>query len=107
MDAMYYLRQKGNAHGFIIEATYQASGFEDFPRYYLGNWDEDYVLNSNYSAAQLKDQLKNSSTHPNYVIFLSDNNMDARIAKFKQSYPNIEQLTVILLMKTNPVMSSP
>ena len=110
MDSMYYLYQRGDSHGFIVEATYQGSAFEDFPRYYAAKWDNDYVLNSNYGAAELKNQLRDSSAYPNYVIFLSDNNLYARIAKFRQSYPDIAQLNTIqpsfidrLFHRLNPV----
>ncbi len=91
---MYYLYQRGDSHGFIVEATYQGT-LENFPRYYAGRWDEFYPLKSDYDATQLKEDLKKTSVQPNYVIFLSDIQLDSRIEKFKKSYPQITLLKAI------------
>ena len=94
MDSLSYLRDRKDVKAFVVEATDQGN-WEQFPLFYLGQQREEYILKSDYSAAQLKSDLQHEKQQPNYVIFLSNRDIDARILKFKAGFSNIEYLATI------------
>jgi hypothetical protein len=94
MDSMSYIRSRGDVKAYIVEATDQSS-WEQFPHFYLGKNCEEYILKSDYSAAQLKNDLQHTYEQPNYVIFLSNTGLDNRVATFKGSFSNIQYLTTV------------
>ncbi len=109
MNAMYYLYKQHDAKGYIYESSY-VWGWQFFPRFYAGSWLNEYQVTNDYHAESLRKDLSTAAVKPNYAIFLSDKDIDARIARFKQAYPEIEFKTIIepafmdwLFNKLNPV----
>ncbi len=110
VEAMVYLRNKNDANNFCIEQSMDESSTLP-PLYYFGKWGHVYELNALRPMSQLLCEVKNadSLTRPGYVLFIKDDDLDKRVAKFKTYFPNISYETLIepgfidkVLHKLNP-----
>lgn len=109
MNAMHYLYKQKDAKGYILESSF-VYGWQFFPRFYAGQWLDEYQVTNDHNAEAVKMDIAWQTMKPNYVVFLSDKDLDARVAKFKLTYPHIEYKTTIqpafmdwLFHKLNPV----
>lgn len=109
MNAMYYLYEQKDAKGYILEAS-GTYGWLLFPKFYAGQWLPEFQVSSDHHASDVKTDIGWQPVKPNYVIFLSDKDLDRRLQEFKQVFPNIEYKTTIqpafmdrLFHKLNPI----
>ncbi len=109
MNAMHYLYEQKDAKGYILETSF-TYGWQFFPKFYAGQWLPEFQVGPDHPAANVKADISWQPVKPNYVIFLSDKDLDKRLQDFKQVYPNIEYKTTIqpafmdrLFHKLNPI----
>ncbi len=115
VEAMEYLREKGDVKTFIIEASNQ----DDFvmpPLYYLGHWPPTvYCLTTKITCDSLNKAISGNpeSIQPNYVLFQEEDRVAERVQHFKDCYGDIEPVTIIhqgmldaILHFLNPVNKS-
>lgn len=105
MDAMGYLRQQGDATGIVLQSEKQ--NWPAIPQFYLGKWVKEYYAGPSHDISE---ELKNAAVPPNYIIFISPDELDARVQKFKEIKPDITLVATIqpsfidwLFHKLNPV----
>lgn len=109
MNAMHYLYMQKDAKGYILESSF-AWGWQFFPRFYAGQWLPEFQVTKDHNAEGVKNDIQWQPVKPNYVIFLSDKDLESRLQQFKQVYPDIEYKTTIqpafmdrLFHKLNPI----
>ena len=112
VNAMYYLYTQKDVQAYLVEMSHK-DGWEFFPQFYLGKWCPEYFVIKGWSAENVKTSLTPQNTQPNYVVFLSDENINQRVEIFKKSFPHIQLLTTIhpsmvdvIFHKLNPINKS-
>jgi hypothetical protein len=113
VESMYYLYHQKDLRNYMVEETYRDDATQE-PMFYAGKWyfhpreiTDKHSLQEDY--LNIKDD-KDSLIHPNYVMFFSKVNIDARIAAFKKMYPTATYKATIepsyldlLICKLNPI----
>jgi hypothetical protein len=115
VESMVYLSHKGDVKTLVIEA----GNHDDFllpPLYYLHKWPKAvYGVTNQFNCDSLNLYVDKhpADIDPNYVIFMEDENLDKRVAHFKECYADIVPETVIeqgnldaILHFLNPVNKS-
>lgn len=127
VETMVYLSQKDDVKAILCEDT-NVGSVSTLPSYYLDNWLEVYKLSrkKNLKPSDMGDYDRNSRyvkkinayeffelnpqfTKPNYLLFYSDENLEARLDRASQYFSNIEfeakiepSKVDILMRKMNP-----
>lgn len=96
VDAMNYLRKKGDVKAYIVETSHVTSTIP-LPRFYLGKWCDRYTVTQNESAEKLKAELSEhpERTKPNYVVFMDEVQIGSRIVNFSRKYGKVHFETMI------------
>ena len=96
VEAMTYLRKKGDARAYIMEDSNR-----DFrmlmPDFYWGRWAHFQDIVNDTKLDEFIPYLKQIpyADRPNYILFLQDENIEARVAKMKSYYPSLTYETTI------------
>jgi hypothetical protein len=96
VEAMTYLREKGDARAYIMEDSNR-----DFrmlmPDYYWGRWGHfhDIVNDTDLNAFIPYLQQLPLDNRPNYILFLQDENIEQRVERMKSWYPSLRYETTI------------
>lgn len=89
VETMVYLSHYNNIGAFAVENTNKSVSM--FPRAYLGQWTPFYEI-----SKENVDRLDiNQKPIPSFFIFEGEENIDNRVNKIKETYPNIEYETTI------------
>lgn len=109
MNAMSYIYTQKDVRSYLIDATYK-DGWEFFPRFYLGSWCPEYLLTKSWNVFQWKENFPGDKKLPNYAIFVSEQNLSARVDQLKEIFPAAYQVASIqpswvdkLFHRLNPV----
>jgi Alg9-like mannosyltransferase family len=93
VEAMGYLRKKNDVENLLLEYNRGASML---PLYYLGKHLNYFMLSPEKSIDSLKHEIDTSSNEkPNYVIMVDNSNLEQRLQRLRQLYPNIKPEAVI------------
>jgi hypothetical protein len=111
VEAMVFLRKRGDVTGLIIEDSNHEYATLT-PRFYLGKWKfPEYVITSTQTPAMLADFFirDKSAVKPNYILVYEEENLSKRLQEIKKYFPNISLVAKIdpgfldvLLHKLNP-----
>jgi hypothetical protein len=113
VESMTYLRNVKNLQGFMIEES-NCDNTTWAPRFYLGNW-KNHEVGITKTKGLVKTYLDYHGdphlyNHPNYVIFMGQEDFPKRLAAFKQVFPHTDSVTTIypsfmdqLLYWLNPI----
>lgn len=104
VESMSYLYEQKDCRNFALEYTHIESG-SMLPQYYSGIWTRyyywkkgdnptDYIHNMKHDEAVTAHDLQ-PRLEPNYYLFYDDLNLETRVAKIREQYPDIEFLTTI------------
>jgi hypothetical protein len=95
VEAMRYIHSQGDVRGLIIEESIR-NDFNMSPRYYLQAWVPEIGVTSTQPLQNLVAILKASpeNTHPNYVIFYSEENLESRVNAMSEVF-DLEYKTTI------------
>jgi hypothetical protein len=111
VESMCYLAKKGDVHAYIVEG----GNTDDevlLPRFYLGKWRPEYYINNKITPAVLDSLLRSAEpgTLPDYVVFVTEENITQRVERLKKFYPRMKYEATIepsfidwLLHRLNPV----
>jgi len=119
VESMYYLYSRGDCRNFIQEFTHK-SDIALLPRHYLGSWvryyplsknsDVDYVISVMPSNAENFAHRLEPQPIPNYMLFVDDNDLESRVDRMRNFFPEIHFCTSIepawfdvLLHRINPM----
>ena len=96
VEASYYFHDKKDLAGLIVD---RSETYKDImlPRFYMNHkWPEVINVDKDKTMDALKQDiaLLPEKSKPNYVLFLDDKNLEARVEKFKVLYPAIHQVHV-------------
>jgi hypothetical protein len=98
VEAMTVLGKQKDLHALIIEQSYDADYLLP-PLFYLGKWHIHVIgITNNYSLVKAYLAFKNDThewIHPNYIVFFGKQDIDKRIAAFKQMFPHNEAVATI------------
>ncbi len=90
LEAMIFLRKKGDVTSYIVENSNQNDMIE-LPRFYLGAWCNYYNITKNEPLQNLRERIKDSTwLRPNYVIFFDDKNMGDRVLNFEKKFAGLQ-----------------
>ena len=93
VEAMSYLKKKNDVENLILEYDRSSSML---PLYYLGKHLDHFVLPPEKSITTLKNEIDTSSNaKPNYVIMVDDSNLEKRLHRLREIYPDIKPEAVI------------
>jgi hypothetical protein len=93
VEAMSYLRKKNDVENILLEYDRSASML---PLYYLGKHLNYFMLSPEKSTADLKTEIDASSfPKPNYVIMVDKSNLEKRLERLRELYPNIKAETTV------------
>ncbi len=104
VEAMSYLYEQGDCKNFVLEFTHSDAGAM-MPQYYSNNWSgyyyfrkgdipKDYILNMEHDQRTTRGQYQ-PRLIPNYFLFYDDEQLESRVATFKEYFPSIEYKTTI------------
>ena len=118
VESMSYLFKQGDCRNFALEYTHIESG-SMLPQFYSGIWTtyyywkkgdnpSEYILNMHHDEEETINDLQ-PRLEPNYYLFYDDTNLEDRVAKIREHYPDITFLTTVesgwfdqLLNRLNP-----
>lgn len=97
VEAMYYLYKQPDLKMMMVEDGNKDSDFTMPPLYYLGKWYSVLGITKKFPADSALRFYNNTplEKRPNYVVFWQAENMDARLEKFRKSFPNTTYVTTI------------
>ena len=110
VESMVYLSKYENVNVIVLEDSNKGST-RMTPRYYLGQWITEYEVTDENSYKKLG-ELKNldAKDQPRFFLFFDEKNIESRLEKMKEFYPDIVYETTIepgfideLLHWLNPV----
>ncbi|MEN9523878.1 MAG: hypothetical protein RL065_2255 [Bacteroidota bacterium] len=87
VEAMLYLREKGDVKNLIIENSNREGGLMS-AHFYLSKWVTDYTITNSQqpeAAYQSISQMPDS-TQPNYIVFYEADNIEKRVAAAKNIF---------------------
>jgi hypothetical protein len=87
VEAMLYIREKGDVKNLIIEDSNGADALMS-PMYYLGSWVEDFRVTNAESldSAYIKLLQMPNGSLPNYIVFYESENLQARVEAAKRNF---------------------
>jgi Alg9-like mannosyltransferase family len=96
VEAMRYLSHKTDVKGLIMEDR-NDSEFILPTLYYMEKWPLVCGLTDTYNYDSLKRELYSMplDQYPNYIIFVKDDGLDARLATFKNEFADLKFETTI------------
>jgi hypothetical protein len=96
VDAMRYLSKDRNIDCFVVENSNHDGGIQ-MPLFYLRKqWPMQYDLIQGDSLAKFERDVDHpGACRPKYVLFMEDENIDARVNNFKKYFPGITYETTI------------
>jgi hypothetical protein len=91
VDAMRYLAGKGDISCIVIEDSNHDVAVT-MPKFYLRKqWPHTYDVTSGFSPVQLREELKKDTLcKPQYVLFMEEEHLDARLLNFKGEFPELQ-----------------
>lgn len=93
VEAMLYLKKKGDVTNIIIESE---SGSSRPPLFYLGQQFNFYELHATDSIPVLTNYLQSTNNNkPNYVILSGGQHFEQRLTRLKKLFPSIQQEVII------------
>lgn len=111
VESMLYLaEQSPDLESFIVEESTRSNTI-GAPRFYLGDaWSDYYRVSKNEPMSQMKNTIEKAGHKPEYVLFVSHDNLEERVENMKKYYPALKKEVVIkpsfiddLVHKINPV----
>lgn len=90
VEAMVYLSKKPDFRELIVEETNHDYTTQP-PLFYLRHWTSPLELHSGIPVDTLRARIaaRLPAQRPNYVVFNQEDHIDARVAAFKQVFPNL------------------
>ena len=94
---MSYMQNLNDAKGILIERT-ENYGCYLMPRFYMNEWAITHLCHSKdeegaYDYSELKTKAEIYSL--NYCLFIEEENIDERVGKLKELFPNLEMIEKI------------
>jgi hypothetical protein len=104
VEAMTYLYERGDCNNFILEFTHSPTGAM-MPQFYSNRWTTYYYFkqgdpmegvmrNFEHEATETANEIM-PRTLPNYILFYDDNQLDQRVARMRNHYPQLTFCTTI------------
>jgi hypothetical protein len=88
VESLSYLRARPDVHGIVFETSEQT--IQTPPLFYLGRQVPTYPLPSARSVASLQVEIEGAgSARPNYVVFMGQDQIQARVARVSQLFPTL------------------
>jgi hypothetical protein len=88
VESLSYLRARPDVHGIVFETSEQT--IQTPPLFYLGRQVPTYPLPSARSVASLQVEIDGAgSARPNYVVFMGQDQIQQRVARVSQLFPNL------------------
>jgi hypothetical protein len=96
VESMIFLSKQTDLKNFIMEDS-NREGSPLAPRFYLNKWCNYFCVTKVNSAAEVKENCNvlPDKDKPNYVIFIDNTNIDARLAEFRKSFPYLIFMTEV------------
>ena len=96
VESMTYMAKYGDVQNFLIEDINQTV-LRFPPQFYLENWYNYYTLmrDTDYDTFVKVHKSLNISEQPGFILFYQPDNIDDRVAKLKNIYPDIVFETII------------
>jgi hypothetical protein len=96
VEAMLYLQHKGDVQSLVIEESIR----EDFtmpPLYYLKKWVSPIGITTSLSSDSARKVVNTfpNALKANYVLFMQEDNLPARVETFRKTYGDITYETTI------------
>ena len=104
VEAMNYLYEQGDCKNFVLEFTHSDAGAM-MPQFYSSNWSgyyyfhkgdipKDYILNMEHDERTTQGKYQ-PRLIPNYFLFYDDEQLESRVATFKNYFPTLEYRTTV------------
>ncbi len=101
--SMSYLYNMGDVVALVVENHRSSS--PRLPLFYLDAWCPVYDLPASKSVGRLREELSGSDRpRPNYVLFLGSRNLERRIQRVRELFPNLEFETEISPSLTDRIL---
>lgn len=95
VESMTWLSKYDNVRTILLEDSNNGST-KMTPRYYLGQWVSEYEVTNETTDEQLeKLSNKDLNEQPRFFLFFDEKNMETRLNRIKEFYPNIIYETTI------------
>ncbi len=96
VEAMVYLSQKDDLKRIVIEDS-NRDGFTMPPLFYLDKWQNAYGITKVEPAAHFYNTYKAlpEMDKPNYVVFMQNENIDARVDSLTNYFPTLTYETTV------------